>query len=62
MLIKISDTAMINTDRIDSVEQKKDKTWVWIGGRSYTLDIPFQDFMKKYVTTREYDGSQHFAG
>ena len=62
MLIKISDTVMINSDRIDSVEEKKDKTWIWCGGRSYTMDISFQDFMKKYVSTREYDGSQHFAG
>lgn len=61
-LIKISDTVMVNSDRIDSIEAKKDKTWIWSGGRSYTIDIPFNDFMKKYTTTREYDGSQHFSG
>lgn len=61
-LIKISDNILINSDRIDSIEAKKDKTWVSCGGRSYTLDVPLVEFMKKMALAQQSSGQQHFAG
>lgn len=61
-LVKISDTIMINSDRIDSIEAKKDKTWVSCGGKSYTIDIPMTEFMKKLALEQQSSGKQHFAG
>lgn len=61
-LIKISNSIFINSLRIDSIEAKKDKTWVSCGGKSYTIDIPLNDFMKKVAMAEQSSGGQHFAG
>lgn len=61
-LIKISDTVMINSNKIDSIEDKNGKTWVSVGSRSYTVDISTADFIKKVGIAEQSEGKQHFAG
>jgi hypothetical protein len=61
-LIKISDTVMINSNRIDSIEAKKDKTWVSVGNKSYTVDLPLKEFIRKVGIAEQSEGGQHFAG
>lgn len=61
-LIDISDTVSINSKRIDSIEAKKDKTWVQVGNKSYTIDIPIKEFKKKIAMAEQSSGTQHFSG
>lgn len=61
-MIVISDDVMINSQRIDSIEAKKDKTWVQVGNKSYTINIPIKDFLKKIAMAEQSSGSQHFSG
>ncbi len=61
-LLQISDAVHINTSRIDSIEAKKDKTWVQVGNRSYTVDLNLKDFLKKVAIAEQSSGGQHFAG
>lgn len=61
-LIKISNTVFVKSDRIDSVEDKNGKTWVSVGSRSYTVDMPIADFIKKVGIAEQSEGKQHFAG
>lgn len=61
-LVKISDTVLINTDKISSVESRKDKVLVWVDGRSYTVDVPLKYFMTQFGMTQQSSGAQHFAG
>ena len=61
-LISISENVMINSSRIDSIEAKKDKTWVSVGNKSYTVDIPMNEFIRKVGIAEQSSGSQHFAG
>lgn len=60
-LIKISDTVMINSNKIDVIESKGDKTWVSCGNKSYTVDININEFIKKIGTAEQSHGQQHFA-
>jgi uncharacterized protein YlzI (FlbEa/FlbD family) len=61
-LIQISDNVHINTLHIDSVEAKKDKTWVSVGSKSYTVDMTIREFLNKVAKAEQSSGSQHFAG
>ena len=61
-LIKISDTVMINSNKIDSIEDKNGKTWVSVGSRSYTVAIPIKEFINKVAIAEQSEGKQHFAG
>lgn len=61
-LIQISDTIAINSDKIDSIESKGEKIWISIGTKSYTIDIPISEFLKKIGTANQSSGGQHFAG
>lgn len=61
-LIQISDSVMINSKRIDCVEAKKNKTWVSIGNKSYTIDLPLAEFIRKVGISEQSEGKQHFAG
>lgn len=61
-LIDISETVTINSHRIDAIEAKKDKTWVSVGNKSYTVDMPIALFKKKVELAEQSSGSQHFAG
>lgn len=61
-LIDISDNVTINSKRIDSIEAKGDKTWVSIGNKSYTIDIPIAVFRQKVALAEQSNGGQHFAG
>lgn len=61
-LIDISDTVTINSNRIDAIEAKKDKTWVSVGNKSYTIDMPIALFKKKVAIAEQSSGGQHFAG
>ena len=61
-LFQISDVTYINTERIDSVEAKKDKTWVSVGNKSYTVDLPIREFIRKVGIANQNEGTQHFAG
>lgn len=61
-LIQISDSVLINSNRIDSIEAKKDKTWVSVGSKSYTIDMPLEAFKKKVAMAEQLSGQQHFAG
>lgn len=60
--IDISDSVTINSNRIDAIEAKKDKTWVQVGNKSYTIDIPILEFKKKIAMAEQSSGKQHFAG
>lgn len=61
-LIAISDTVTINTTRIDAIEAKKDKTWVCLGNKSYTVNMTIKEFIKKVGIAEQSSGAQHFAG
>lgn len=61
-LISISEKVMINSDRIDAIEAKGEKTWVSIGNKSYTIDIPIAEFINKIGKANQSSGGQHFAG
>ncbi len=61
-LIQISDSVIINSTRIDAIEAKKDKTWVSVGNKSYTIDMPLEAFTKKVAAAEQSSGQQHFAG
>ena len=61
-LIQISDSVIINSTRIDAIEAKKDKTWVSVGNKSYTIDMPLEAFKKKVAAAEQSSGHQHFAG
>ena len=61
-LIQISDNVMINSSRIDSIEAKKDKTWVSVGNKSFTIDMPVSEFVRKVGIAEQSEGGQHWAG
>jgi hypothetical protein len=61
-LIQISDNVMINSTRIDAIEAKKDKTWVSVGSKSYTVDMPIKEFIRRIGVAEQSSGGQHFAG
>ena len=61
-LIQISDNVMINPHRIDAIEAKKDKTWVSVGNKSYTVNMPIKEFIRKVGISEQSEGKQHFAG
>jgi hypothetical protein len=60
--IQISNNVIINSTRIDAIEAKKDKTWVSVGNKSYTIDMPLASFTKKVAMAEQSSGAQHFAG
>lgn len=60
--IIISDGVLINTNRINSIEPKKDKTWVSCGNKYYTIDMTVKEFVKKIGEAEQSSGQQHFAG
>lgn len=49
-LIPISSNVLVNIESIDCVEQKVTKgsslTYIWIGNKSYILEIPLEEFYK----------------
>ncbi len=54
-LIPISPNILVNPDNITCVEQKTSRgvelTYVWVGNRSYLLEIPLDDFYKSLNNT-----------
>lgn len=56
-LITISDNVVANAESIDCIEQKISRgtslTYVWIGNRSYVLEVPLEEFYKSLENSGE---------
>ena len=61
-LIRVSETVFINSEKISSLESKKDRVLVWVDGRSYTVGVPLKDFINQLGISNQSSGGQHFAG
>lgn len=63
-LITISPNVLVNINSIDCVEQKVSRgveiTYVWVGGRSYILETPLDEFYKSIENSTGM--IQQFAG
>lgn len=63
-LIPISSNVLVNINSIDCVEQKVSRgveiTYVWVGGRSYILETPLDEFYKSIENSSPM--IQQFAG
>lgn len=64
-LVKVSENILVNPECISSVEQKivhsKKRITVLVEGRSYTLEVSIEEFMKELNSLNASTG-QHFAG
>lgn len=61
-LIAIAPNLLVNPDFISSVEQKKNFTYVVVGGKEYILKVPMKDFYQSMGIAEQSSGEQHFAG
>lgn len=65
-LIPISPNVLINPKDISCIEQKLVKgieiTYVWLGNRSYILEIPLNEFYKNLQIMEDNEPKQFFAG
>ena len=65
-LIKISMNVMVNPDCISCIEQKKinkqDIVIVWVDGKSYTLEIPLDQFIEILDNLGAFSNKQIFGG
>ena len=65
-LIKVSDNVLINPDCISCIEQKKvnkqDVIIVWVDGKSYTMEIPLQEFLVSLDNLEVSENKQIFGG
>jgi hypothetical protein len=63
-LIPISPNILVNPECITCVEQKTSRgvelTYVWVGNRSYLLEIPLDEFYKNLNNATP--PKQYFAG
>lgn len=63
-LIPISPNVLVNPECISCVEQKMSRgvevTYVWVGDRSYFLEVPIEEFYKSLENYGEI--KQYYAG
>lgn len=65
-LIPISSNVLVNPDSITCVEQKVSRgieiTYIWVGDRSYLLEVPLDEFYKSLNLSGSDVHQQFFAG
>lgn len=66
-LIPISSNVLVNPESITCVEQKEVKgigvTFIWVGNKSYILEVSLEDFYKSLgIGSEKFEYRQEFAG
>lgn len=65
-LVSISPTILINPDFISAIEEKKGADGsvytLWVEGRSYIIEYPFEKFWEELLKSDMEQGGQHFGG